>query len=158
AWTVLDTLPLTGSGKVDRRALAAEEEPVEPAGSAVAGPAVAGSAGPVSEPAALGPIEQVVAAAWSRALETEVTTPEAEFFALGGHSLLAMWVVDDLREDLGVELPLGDFLNRPTVAGQAALIEHALLAAESADSTGSVDATEAADLVAAGAHRQESAR
>ncbi|MFB8171053.1 amino acid adenylation domain-containing protein [Kitasatospora purpeofusca] len=153
AWTVLDTLPLTGSGKVDRRALAAEEEPVEPAGPAVAGPA-----GPVSEPAALGPIEQVVAAAWSRALETEVTTPDAEFFALGGHSLLAMWVVDDLREDLGVELPLGDFLNRPTVAGQAALIEHALLAAESADSTGSVDATEAADLVAAGAHRQESAR
>ncbi|MFB7677961.1 amino acid adenylation domain-containing protein [Kitasatospora purpeofusca] len=145
AWTVLDTLPLTGSGKVDRRALAAEEEPVEPAG-------------PVSEPAALGPIEQVVAAAWSRALETEVTTPDAEFFALGGHSLLAMWVVDDLREDLGVELPLGDFLNRPTVAGQAALIERALLAAESADSTGSVDATEAADLVAAGAHRQESAR
>nr|BEK69968.1 hypothetical protein KPHV_71950 [Kitasatospora purpeofusca] len=147
AWTVLDTLPLTGSGKVDRRALAAEEEPAEDAGPV---------SGPVSEPSALGPIEQVVAAAWSRALETEVTTPDAEFFALGGHSLLAMWVVDDLREDLGVELPLGDFLSRPTVAGQAALIERALLAADPSDAT----ATAAADpdLVTAGAHAQESTR
>ncbi|MEV0189672.1 non-ribosomal peptide synthetase [Kitasatospora purpeofusca] len=152
AWTVLDSLPLTGSGKVDRRALAAEEEPAEAAGPVP---------GRASGAAALGPIEQVVAAAWSRALETEVTTPDAEFFALGGHSLLAMWVVDDLREDLGVELPLGDFLSRPTVAGQAALIERALLAADSAgstDSVGSVAAAEAAELVTAGAHAQEATR
>ncbi|MEK2492958.1 non-ribosomal peptide synthetase [Kitasatospora purpeofusca] len=153
AWTVLDTLPLTGSGKVDRRALAAEEELAQGAAPAAgpAGPAV--PVAPVAEPAALGPIEQVVAAAWSRALETEVTTPEAEFFALGGHSLLAMWVVDDLREDLGVELPLGDFLSRPTVAGQAALIERALLAADSSGAT-VVDP----DLVTAGAHSQEPTR
>ncbi|MFC5664140.1 amino acid adenylation domain-containing protein [Kitasatospora misakiensis] len=141
AWTVLDALPLTGSGKVDRRALAAEDEPAEPA-AAQALPADS------LQDAALGPIEQVVAAAWSRALETEVTRPDVEFFALGGHSLLAMWVVDDLREDLGVELPLGEFLGRPTVAGQAALIERALLAAESAGP----------GLVAAGAQLQESAR
>ncbi|WP_052709723.1 non-ribosomal peptide synthetase [Streptomyces sp. NRRL S-495] len=146
AWTVLDTLPLTGSGKVDRRALAAEEEPAEAAAEPVAA-----DAGPAAGSAVLGPIEQVVAAAWSRALEVEVTTPEAEFFALGGHSLLAMWVVDDLREDLGVELPLGDFLNRPTVAGQAALIERALLAADPTDSV-------EPDLVSAGAHPQESTR
>ncbi|MFD7411705.1 amino acid adenylation domain-containing protein [Kitasatospora purpeofusca] len=153
AWTVLDTLPLTGSGKVDRRALAAEEEPAEDDGPV---------SGPVSEPSALGPIEQVVAAAWSRALETEVTTPDAEFFALGGHSLLAMWVVDDLREDLGVELPLGDFLSRPTVAGQAALIERALLAADPSDAAEAATATVTAaadpDLVTAGAHAQESTR
>ncbi len=150
AWTVLDTLPLTGSGKVDRRALAVEEEPAQDA-APVADPA--GPVGLVAGPASLGPIEQVVAAAWSRALETEVTTPEAEFFALGGHSLLAMWVVDDLREDLGVELPLGDFLSRPTVAGQAALIERALLAADSSGAT-AVDP----DLVTAGAHSQEPTR
>ncbi|WP_380281576.1 non-ribosomal peptide synthetase [Kitasatospora purpeofusca] len=128
AWTVLDALPLTGSGKVDRRALAAEDEPAQD------GPAEDGPARPAAgEPAALGPIEQVVAAAWSRALEREVTNPAADFFAEGGHSLLAMWVVDDLREDLGVELPLGDFLHHPTVAAQAVLIERALLAAESAE-------------------------
>ncbi|MFB6890386.1 amino acid adenylation domain-containing protein [Kitasatospora sp. NPDC056327] len=143
AWTVLEALPLTGSGKVDRRALAAGDGPA--ADAVPAGPAV------------LGPIEQVVAAAWSRALEREVTRPDAEFFAEGGHSLLAMWVVDDLREDLGVELPLGDFLSRPTVAGQAALIERALLAAESA---GPEPAPAAATAPAAAdtAHPQEPTR
>ncbi|MFF4382526.1 non-ribosomal peptide synthetase [Kitasatospora sp. NPDC001547] len=114
AWTVLAALPLTGSGKVDRRALAADE----PAGAQT-------SAG-----AELGPIQQVVAEAWSRALERPITDPAADFLAEGGHSLLAMWVVDDLREDLGVELSLADFLDHPTVAAQAELLERALLAAD----------------------------
>ncbi|MER7704103.1 non-ribosomal peptide synthetase [Kitasatospora sp. NPDC097605] len=128
AWTVLDALPLTTSGKVDRRALAVDEaEAVDAADEAAPAPAAPAA------PAALTPIQQVVAAAWSRALEQEVTAPDADFFAEGGHSLLAMWVVDDLREDLGVDLPLGDFLDHPTVAGQAALVERALLAAEAAE-------------------------
>ncbi|MFE6498912.1 non-ribosomal peptide synthetase [Kitasatospora sp. NPDC057738] len=114
AWTVLAALPLTGSGKVDRRALAADE----PDG---AQPSAA---------AELGPIEQVVAEAWSRALERPITDPSADFLAEGGHSLLAMWVVDDLREDLGVELSLADFLGHPTVAAQAELLERALRAAD----------------------------
>ncbi|MFJ3791082.1 non-ribosomal peptide synthetase [Kitasatospora sp. NPDC090091] len=122
AWTVLDALPLTGTGKVDRRALAGDDT----------APAPAEGADPATAAAALTPIQQVVAEAWSRALERPVTAPDADFFAEGGHSLLAMWVVDDLREDLGVELPLGDFLDHPTVAGQAALIERALLAADDA--------------------------
>ncbi|MFJ6135247.1 amino acid adenylation domain-containing protein [Kitasatospora sp. NPDC092286] len=114
AWTVLDALPFTGTGKVDRRALAADEPP------AGTGPAAT---------APLTPIQQAVAEAWSRALERPVTAPDADFLAEGGHSLLAMWVVDDLREDLGVELSLAEFLDHPTVAAQAALIERALLAA-----------------------------
>ncbi|MFE2108340.1 amino acid adenylation domain-containing protein [Kitasatospora sp. NPDC059463] len=121
AWTLLDALPLTGSGKVDRRALAADDGALAPA------------PGATPTPGTLTPIQQVVAAAWSRALEHPVTAPDADFFAEGGHSLLAMWVVDDLREDLGVDLPLGDFLDHPTVAGQAALVERALLAADAAD-------------------------
>ncbi|MFE7527523.1 non-ribosomal peptide synthetase [Kitasatospora sp. NPDC057542] len=113
-WTVLAALPLTGSGKVDRRALAADE-PAEARPSAGA---------------ELGPIQQVVADAWSRALERPITDPAADFLAEGGHSLLAMWVVDDLREDLGVELSLADFLGHPTVAAQAELLERALRAAD----------------------------
>ncbi|MFJ9846533.1 non-ribosomal peptide synthetase [Kitasatospora sp. NPDC101155] len=115
AWTVLDALPLTGSGKVDRRALATAPDP-------------AVAPGPVE--AALTPIQQAVAEAWSRALERRITDPAADFLAEGGHSLLAMWVVDDLREDLGVELSLADFLGHPTVAGQAELLELALRAAD----------------------------
>ncbi|MFE4517428.1 non-ribosomal peptide synthetase, partial [Kitasatospora sp. NPDC056783] len=120
AWTVLTALPLTGSGKVDRRALAADE----PAGT-----------GPAAE-AELGPIQQVVAEAWSRALERPITDPGADFLTEGGHSLLAMWVVDDLREDLGVELSLADFLAHPTVAAQAELLERALRAADDTPGAG----------------------
>ncbi|MFF0411288.1 amino acid adenylation domain-containing protein [Kitasatospora sp. NPDC004745] len=114
AWHVLDALPLTGSGKIDRRALAAADGDT-PAGGRTAAP--------------LTPIQQAVADAWSRALERPITEPGADFLAEGGHSLLAMWVVDDLREDLGVELSLADFLGHPTVAGQADLLERALRAA-----------------------------
>ncbi|MGW2867014.1 non-ribosomal peptide synthetase [Kitasatospora sp. NPDC001225] len=149
AWTVLAALPLTGSGKVDRRALAADERAgAHPAGDETAVGGAADAHPPVNETAdappagggptgahpatgaGLGPIQQVVAEAWSRALERPITDPAADFLAEGGHSLLAMWVVDDLREDLGVELSLADFLAHPTVAAQADLLERALRAAD----------------------------
>ncbi len=113
AWSFLDALPLTGSGKVDRRALAER-----PAGAARAD---AKTAVP-----ALSPIERAVAELWGRALEQEVDRADADFLALGGHSLLALVIVDDLREELGVELTLAEFFAAPTVAGQAQLVEQAL--------------------------------
>lgn len=78
---------------------------------------------------ALTPLQQVVAEVWARSLMCEVASPDDDFLALGGHSLLALVVTDDLREDLGVELSLADFFASPTVAGHAALVERALLAA-----------------------------
>ncbi|WP_338674379.1 non-ribosomal peptide synthetase [Streptomyces sp. SCSIO 30461] len=113
--TVVDRLPLTTSGKVDRRALTA----------------CAGAAGAEAPAAPMSPLEHAVAEIWSRAIGTDVTRPDADFIALGGHSLLALVVTDDLREELGVELALADFFGAPTVAGQAALVERALLAAHS---------------------------
>ncbi|MEV5508106.1 amino acid adenylation domain-containing protein [Streptomyces orinoci] len=119
AWSFTERLPLTANGKVDRAALAGL--PLDEATSSA----------PSSAPAAgLTPIQQVVAEAWGRALQCEVDDPEADFLALGGHSLLALGVVDDLREDLGVELTLAAFFSAPTVAGQATLIERELLGAE----------------------------
>ncbi|MFE5868842.1 amino acid adenylation domain-containing protein [Streptomyces roseifaciens] len=119
AWSVVDALPLTSNGKVDRRALAGRPLPGLPPAAGEQGPA------PVRQE--LTPVQQAVADAWGRALECEVGTPDADFLALGGHSLLALGVVDDLREDLGVELTLAAFFSAPTVAGQAALIEEALV-------------------------------
>ncbi|MEU4345914.1 non-ribosomal peptide synthetase [Streptomyces sp. NPDC023838] len=116
--TLVEHLPLSPTGKVDRRAL------TELARTAAHGPAEA----PV---AALTPLEQAVAEVWSQALGSEVTRADADFLALGGHSLLALAVTDDLREELGVELALADFFAAPTVAQQAALVERALLAAHS---------------------------
>ncbi|MFI0977346.1 amino acid adenylation domain-containing protein [Streptomyces sp. NPDC021093] len=115
--TVVERLPLTTTGKVDRRALAA----LDPAAESQAG--TARSAPPLT------PLQEAVAEVWARSLGCEVTSPEDDFLALGGHSLLALVVTDDLREDLGVELSLADFFASPTVAGHAALVERALLAA-----------------------------
>lgn len=69
----------------------------------------------------------MVADLWSQALGFPVDDPAADFIALGGHSLLALCVVEDLREDLGVEMSLADFFAAPTVAAQAAHVEQALL-------------------------------
>ncbi|WP_275124977.1 amino acid adenylation domain-containing protein [Streptomyces mobaraensis] len=115
AWSLTDRLPVTANGKVDRAALA---------GLPLAAPDAADA--PARE---LTPLQQAVAAAWARALDREVTDPDADFLALGGHSLLALGVVDDLREDLGVELSLAAFFAAPTVAGQAELVERELAAA-----------------------------
>ncbi|WP_411130060.1 non-ribosomal peptide synthetase [Streptomyces sp. x-19] len=112
--TVVEQLPLTTSGKVDRRALA--ERP---------------TTGTTAAPAVMTPLQQTVADIWSRALGCDVTGPESDFLVLGGHSLLALAVTDELREDLGVELSLADFFTAPTVAAHAALAERALLAAHS---------------------------
>ncbi|MEU9983136.1 non-ribosomal peptide synthetase [Streptomyces sp. NPDC050856] len=113
--TIVGRLPLTPSGKVDRRALAD-----------------LGTGDAAGVPAApLTPLQRAVAEIWGRSLGREVTHPDADFLALGGHSLLALVVTDDLREELGVEVALADFFAAPTVAAQAALIEHALLAAHS---------------------------
>ncbi|MFH8350154.1 non-ribosomal peptide synthetase [Streptomyces sp. NPDC018045] len=120
AWAFVDALPMTGVGKVDRRELAGR--PVD--GVAPDGPEAEdapASGGPLS------PLQQVVADLWGQALGHPVDDPEADFIALGGHSLLALCVVEDLREDLGVEMSLADFFAAPTVAAQAAHVERALL-------------------------------
>lgn len=116
--TLVERLPLTPSGKVDRRALSDRIQAAAQDATATPTPA-------------MGPLEEAVAEVWSRNLGSEVTHGDADFLALGGHSLLALAVTDDLREELGVELALADFFAAPTVAAQASLIERALLAAHS---------------------------
>ncbi|MER0444073.1 non-ribosomal peptide synthetase [Streptomyces sp. Edi4] len=111
--TFVEHLPLTSSGKVDRRALGELGTAVE----------VSGAAEPLT------PLQGAVAEVWGRSLGCEVTRPDADFLDLGGHSLLALVVAEDLREELGVELSLADFFTAPTVAGHADLVERALLAA-----------------------------
>ncbi|MFI6442230.1 amino acid adenylation domain-containing protein [Streptomyces sp. NPDC050759] len=119
-WTRVAELPLNNSGKVDRHALAELPAPGEAAAAGTA---------------ALSPIEQAVAELWSRALESPVTTADANFIALGGHSLLALGILKDLRAELGVDLTLTEFFSAETVADQAGLVEKALVEV-AADDTG----------------------
>jgi amino acid adenylation domain-containing protein len=90
-FVVVDALPLTPSGKVDRRALP------EPDALLSSGP---GYVAPDSALAA------VIAEVWSDVLGVAKVGLNDDFFALGGHSLVATRVISRLREALEVEVPL----------------------------------------------------
>jgi amino acid adenylation domain-containing protein len=107
AFVVLDGLPRTGSGKVDRRALPAPDAPGAPAESYVA---------PESE------AERRLAEIWAEVLRVERVGTRDDFFALGGHSLLATQVVSRVRQAFGAELPLRALFEHPTVTELAALL------------------------------------
>jgi Phosphopantetheine attachment site/AMP-binding enzyme C-terminal domain len=111
AFVVLDRLPLTAHGKVDRRALP------EPDGSTASGERVA----PRSE------IEQILAELFCQQLGATEIGVYDDFFALGGHSLGVTRLLSRIRHDLEVEVPVGEFFRDPTVAGLAVAIAASLM-------------------------------
>jgi acyl carrier protein len=88
---VLDALPVTPAGKLDRRALDAVE---------ISRDADAGYVAPRN------PVEETLAAIWAELLGVDRIGVEDDFFTLGGHSLLATQLVSRIRRQLGVDLPL----------------------------------------------------
>jgi amino acid adenylation domain-containing protein len=115
AFVVLDAMPLTPHGKIDRMALAELRPDDQPA---------------QVQTAPRTPVEKAVAAVWAEVLKVSDGTAidvHADFFEVGGHSLLATTVVSRLRARFPVPLDLRDLFVSPTVAGLAELIGARLL-------------------------------
>ncbi len=117
ALVVLERLPLTSNGKLDRKALPAPEPD--------------GDAGRV-EPRT--PTEEVVAGIFAEmlGLAPERVGARGSFFELGGHSLLATRVISRVRQVFGVEVPLRALFEGPTVAELAGRVEEVRRAGASA--------------------------
>lgn len=98
----LPKMPLTPSGKIDRRALPAPEVGAGRAEGEFVAPRT--------------PMEQVMAELWAAMLGVGRVSIHDDFFALGGHSLLASQILSRLRRDHGVELSFRKFFEAPTVA------------------------------------------
>jgi amino acid adenylation domain-containing protein len=112
-YVLLDQLPLTPNGKVDRRALPRPDK----LGFEVKDTYVAPG----------NPIEETVAAIWSQVLRRERIGVNDNFFDAGGHSLLITRVNARLFEEFGVEIPLRELFEYPTIAELAWLVEERLL-------------------------------
>jgi len=105
---LLDRLPLTSNGKLDRAALPSPAAP-EPS---------------PADAAALTDVQTQLVAIWSELLEHEVTVDQ-NFFEVGGHSLLAIRLIARLRKELGVKLSLKALIDAPTVRNLAEKVEAA---------------------------------
>jgi amino acid adenylation domain-containing protein/FkbM family methyltransferase len=108
AFVLLDALPLTANGKVDRRALPAPE-----------------SLRPELRPDYAPPrnrAERVIAEAWGRALKLEHVGIQDNFFDLGGNSLLLVQVHGELTRSLGRDLSMLELFQHPTIDALAALL------------------------------------
>jgi long-subunit acyl-CoA synthetase (AMP-forming) len=108
ALVLLDELPLTPSGKVDRRALPAPDQN----GLQLAN---------VYQPPRT-PTEQKLVAIWGEVLKLDKVGIYDNFFDLGGHSLLATQIISRIRRAFSIDLPLRHMFESPTVAEMAAII------------------------------------
>jgi non-ribosomal peptide synthetase component F/acyl carrier protein len=109
AFAYLDAVPLNAHGKVDNEALA-QVEPERVDGAARAAPLITET-------------EELLADIWASALERDSVGATDNFFALEGDSLTAAEIAAEVHATFGVEIELGGFVESPTVAAMAELID-----------------------------------
>lgn len=105
-FVLLESLPMTVNGKVDRKVLTALPEPgQEHAGHEFVAPRTA--------------LEEMLATVWATILGLQRVSIHDDFFELGGHSLLATQMVTRVRDLCQIHLPLTALFHAPTIAGLA---------------------------------------
>ena len=104
--SVIEAMPLTANGKVDRGALRV----VSRAASTSRQPQTA--------------VERALIRGWSALLGVEAGVDD-DWFALGGHSLLATQLMANITTELGVTLPLRALFDAPTLGDLAKMVETA---------------------------------
>jgi amino acid adenylation domain-containing protein len=110
-FVVLERLPLTSHGKLDRAGLPAPQH----SDAAI-------RVSPRTE------AEELVASVWADVLERPEISATDDFFALGGHSLIATRVLARLSATIELEIPVATIFTHPTVAALAGEIERLLMA------------------------------
>lgn len=105
AIVMLEKMPLTPNGKLDRKALPTPGEPVAEKKTAFAAPK--------SE------LEKIIAKIWCELLRVEKVGRNDNFFDRGGHSLLVVQMQAKLRSALGQDLPVVRLFQYPTVSALA---------------------------------------
>jgi amino acid adenylation domain-containing protein len=132
AFSVLESLPLTSNGKVDRKALPAP-------GQAVLAPCC-------TYRAPRSPVEEEMAAIWAEVLRIPRVGIHDNFFDLGGDSLRAIRLFSLVRDRFRKDLPLSSLFLRPTVAGLAELVTLPPAPIQARSSSGPISAGRARSL------------
>lgn len=99
-FVILDTIPLTPNGKIDRKALPAPKVVTEKS-----------QVPPRNE------IEKKLSVIWSEVLSHPQVGIDDNFFQLGGHSLKATAAISRIQKELNIKLPLIEFFKTPTIRG-----------------------------------------
>jgi amino acid adenylation domain-containing protein len=111
AFMFLDSLPLTASGKVDRKALPAPQSGRRDSESGYVPPQTS--------------VQETLCEVFAEVLGVEKAGIHDNFFELGGHSLLATKAIYRIYDRLKVDLPIPSLFENPTVAQLARVVERA---------------------------------
>lgn len=109
AYVFMDSMPLTATGKIDRRALPPPDSERPHLSQAYVAPRT--------------PIEEMLAAIWAETLGLDRVGIQDDFFDLGGHSLAATRVISRARIAFEIELQLRALFENPSIEDLAGVIE-----------------------------------